>query len=138
MYFFHNDIEQIAMLMETIRKDTGFIFNSFITCNKPNFRGDAWHNWNHGNEKLRSWFNTCEYCLYYVKIDNQYKEDKTGWDSVRLDTNNFASLRKYAYDMLVYIGGGKPQTTKYINGQLGHRKAEHFFYCSKKERLRRN
>ena len=105
LYFFHNDIVQISMLMEWIRKNTDFKYNSFVVLDKGNWRALSWKN---PSEKsnLRCWFNTCEYVLCYVKGDCLHTEyDKTGWDRVRLDVNNFANLRKYAYEMMCYIGG---------------------------------
>lgn len=136
MYFFHNDMQQISSLMQYLKTNSNFIYNSFIVCDKGNFRSLSWKNPTEKNN-LRSWFNTCEYILYYIKGDCLKTEyDKTGWDKVRLDINNFSSLRKYAYDMLCFIGGGGTAcTAKYIEKVLGHRKAEHFFYCSKKEYL---
>lgn len=108
MYFFHNDIVQISMLMEWLRNNTDFQYNSFIVCDKGDFRALSWKNPTEKNT-LRCWFNTCEYCLCYVKGDCLHTEwDKTGWDKVRLDVNNFASLRKYAYEMLCFIGGANP------------------------------
>ena len=108
MYFFHNDIVQIAMLMEWIRENTDFQYNSFIVCDKGDFRALSWKN---PTEKsnLRCWFNTCEFALCYVKGDCLHTEwDKTGWDKVRLDVNNFSNLRKYAFEMMCFIGGANP------------------------------
>ena len=108
MYFFHNDIVQISMLMEWIRNNTDFQYNSFIVCDKGDWRALSWKNPSEKNN-LRCWFNTCEYCLCYVKGDCLHTEwDKTGWDKVRLDINNFSNLRKYAFDMMCFIGGGSP------------------------------
>ena len=98
LYFFHIDMELIAMLMEMIRSDLPFTFNSFLIWDKGIFRSLAWKNPSDKN-KLRSWFNTCEFCLYYTK-----GESKTGWETICLDTNNFKSLRKYAYDLMQFIG----------------------------------
>lgn len=123
LYFFHSDMEQVAMLMEMIRQNLNFVFNSFIIWDKGDFRSLAWKHVTDAN-KLRQWFNTCEYCLYFTK-----GESKTGWETVHLDVNNFASLRKYAYELMQFIGltGGG------IERKLGHRKAEHFFYCQRKK-----
>lgn len=107
MYFFHNDITQISMLMEWIRNNTNFVFNSFIVCDKGDWRALAWKNPTKENN-LRCWFNTCEYCLCYIKGDCVKTEwDRTGWGKIKLDINNFSSLRKYAYEMLCFIGGGQ-------------------------------
>ena len=96
MYFFHNDFEQICELQKVIKCSTEFIFNSFIIWDKGNFRAKSWKNPSDKNN-LRSWFNTCEYIIYYVKVQGyKTKRDRTGWESVKLNVNNFASLRKYA------------------------------------------
>ena len=119
MYFFHNDIVQMSMLMEWIRNNTDFHYNSFIVCDKGDFRALSWKNPTDKNN-LRCWFNTCEYILCYVKGDCLHTEwDKTGWDKVRLDVNNFANLRKYAYEMMCYIGGAPPVQSNTLKNSSG-------------------
>ena len=136
--FFHNDMEQISRLMEWIRLNTCLSFNSFCIWDKKDFRALSWKNPTEDNN-LRCWFNTCEYFLVYVKNGTEWGEDKTGLQRVKLDVNNFSTLRKYAYDMLVFIGtrerADSTLSAKYIEKVLGHRRAEHFFYCSPKEYL---
>ena len=106
LYFFHNDMLQIALLMNAIYKETQFNFNSFITWDKGEWRAQAWK-YPTENNNLRSWFNNCEYCLYYNKRSGVSTEwDRTGLERVMLDPNNFKTLRKYSYEMLLYIGGG--------------------------------
>ena len=106
--WFHSEMPLIAELMMWIENNLPtFRYNSFIVCDKGDFRSLSWKNPTDKNN-LRSWFNTCEYILVYTKGDELYRSvDKTGWDRVRLDVNNFQNLRKYAYDMLCYIGGGE-------------------------------
>lgn len=116
-YFFHNDMPQIAQLMEWLRVNTGFVFNSFIIWDKGDFRALSWKNPSKNNN-LRSWFNTCEYCLFYTF------QDETGLTTVMLDTNNFPTMRRYFKDLQEFIGLG----LKTINARLGHRRAEHCFY----------
>lgn len=118
-YFFHNDFLQIVELQNWINKNTNFIFNSFIIWDKGDFRALSWKNPSEKNN-LRSWFNTCEYCLYYTF------QDETGLSKVMLDVNNFKSLREYSKQIQDFIG----LKLKQINTILGHRKAEHFFYHS--------
>ena len=101
--FFHNDIEQISRIMEWIRVNTCLSFNSFCIWDKGDFRALSWKNPSEENN-LRCWFNTCEYFLVYVKNDTEWGVDKTGLQRVKLDVNNFAPLRKYAHEMLIYIG----------------------------------
>ena len=99
MYFFHNDIEQIAMLMSAINSNTSFIYNSFIIWNKGDFRALSWKNPNPENNNLRSWFNTCEYCLYYVKIEGcNTKWNATGLKQVYDNPECFKSLKEYFYN----------------------------------------
>ena len=64
-YWWHNDMLQIAQLMEWLRNNSGFIFNSFIIWDKGDFRALSWKNPSE-DSNLRSWFNTCEYCLFYT------------------------------------------------------------------------
>ena len=116
-YFFHNDMPQIAQLMEWLRLNTNFVFNSFIIWDKGDFRALSWKNPSKRNN-LRSWFNTCEYCLFYTF------QDETGLTTVMLDTNNFPTMRRYFKDLQEFIGLG----LKTINARLGHRRAEHCFY----------
>ena len=74
-YFWHNDMAQIAQLMEWIRLNTAFVFNSFIVWDKGDFRANSWKNPMPDNP-LRSWFNTAEYCLFYTfqSVDGGAKE----------------------------------------------------------------
>jgi len=74
-YFWHNDIPQIAQLMEWIRQNTKFVFNSFVIWDKGDFRALSWKNPSEDNN-LRSWFNTCEYCLFYTF------QDETGLEQI--------------------------------------------------------
>ena len=105
LIWFHSEMPLIAELMMWIWNNLPtFCYNSFIVCDKGNFRSLSWKNPT-ANNNLRSWFNTCEYILVYTKCDELYCSDKTGWKRVQLDVNNFQNLRKYAYDMLCYIGG---------------------------------
>lgn len=101
MYFFHNNMPLIARLMEYLRTKSDMVCNSFIILYKSDFRALSWKNPTENNN-LRCWFNVCEYCLCYVKAD---ADGRTGLERVKLDINNFQTLRKYAYDMLCYIGG---------------------------------
>ena len=116
-YWWHNDMVQIAQLMEWLRANSNFVFNSFIIWDKGDFRALSWKNPSDVSN-LRSWFNTCEYCLFYTF------QDETGLSTVMLDTNNFPTMRRYFKDLQEFIGLG----LKTINTRLGHRRAEHCFY----------
>lgn len=68
-YFFHNDFEQMAELQVWLKQNTRFVFNSFVVWDKGDFRALSWKNPSeHSN--LKSWFNTCEYVMYYTFQDN--------------------------------------------------------------------
>jgi len=86
-YFWHNDMPLIAQLMEWIRQNTKFVFNSFCIWDKGDFRARAWKNPSEKNN-LRSWFNTCEYCLFYTF------QDETGLSKV-LKNPAFYRLQEY-------------------------------------------
>ena len=116
-YWWQNDMVQIAQLMEWLRNNSRFVFNSFIFWDKGDFRALSWKNPS-DDSNLRSWFNTCEYCLFYTF------QDKTGLSTIMLDTNNFPTMRRYFKDLQEFIGLG----LKTINSRLGHRRAEHCFY----------
>jgi adenine-specific DNA-methyltransferase len=83
----------------------------------------VWHKTNALPQKnahlLRSWAPMTERILFYSA---QY--DPTGWETVKLDMNNFMSLRQYFKDYQHSLG----LNIKQINQALGHRKAEHAFY----------
>lgn len=68
---------------------------------------------------LRTWAPMTERILFYTP---QY--DPTGWQTVKLNVNNFEPLRGYFKQYQEAIG----LKLKQINETLGHRKAEHAFY----------
>ena len=116
-YWWHIDMVQIAQLMEWIRANTEFVFNSFIVWDKGDFRALSWKNPSKDNN-LRSWFNTCEYCLFYTF------QDEIGLTTEMIDTNNFPTMRRYFKDLQEFIGLG----LKTISARLGHYGADHCFY----------
>ena len=70
-------------------------------------------------ENYRSFTPMTERILFYSA---QY--DPTGWETVKLDMNNFTGLREYFRQYQESLG----LNIKQINTALGHRKAEHAFY----------
>lgn len=87
LYMWHNDMAQIAQLMEAIRKDTNLQFISFCIWNKGRtYRAKSWANKNpDGDTALRSWFNICEFCLHYF---NTPEENERGWKKTGMDRIN--------------------------------------------------
>ena len=112
-YFFHNDFLQIVELQNYINKNTNFRFNSFIIWDKGDFRALSWKNPSEKNN-LRSWFNTCEYCLYYTF------QDETGLEKIMLDVNNFKSIRNYFKDIQAYINLNKKQIIEKVGQRADH------------------
>ena len=112
-YFFHNDFLQIVELQNYINKNTDFIFNSFITWDKGDFRALSWKN---PSEKsnLRCWFNTCEYCLYYTF------KDGTGLNKIKTDMNNFKNLRDYFKYIQSKIGVNKKRILEKVGQKADH------------------
>ena len=86
-YWWQKDMVQIAQLMEWLRNNSEFVFNSFIIWDKGDFRARGWKNPSENNT-LRSWFNTCEYCLSYTF------QDETGLGKV-LKNPAFYGLQNY-------------------------------------------
>ena len=88
-YFWHNDMVQIAQLMEWIRQNTRFVFRSMITVNKTdnNYIKDLYGS----QEHFRNYLNIVEYCLFYTF------QDETGLSQV-LKNPAFYGLQKYFKD----------------------------------------
>ena len=120
LYFFHNDFLQMVELQNWINKNTDFVFKQMIVWNKR-FEGASNKGFLDGFVEvggLRNYQQMAEYILYYTF------QDETGLTTVKLDTNNFPTLRRYFKDFQEALGMSIPQ----INRALGHRKAEHCFY----------
>lgn len=100
-YWWHNDMQQIAQLMERIRADGLFTYNSFCIWDKS----EAYHANGHqnrvvgGKTALRSWFNRCEYFLEYFKVPDgsQRWGRSTGTERIMSDPTCWTSLRDW-YD----------------------------------------
>ena len=73
-YFFHNDMPQIAQLMEWLRQNARFVFKSLITVDKKDnaFVIDLYG----AQEHFRNYLNLAEYCLFYTF------QDETGLEVV--------------------------------------------------------
>ena len=114
LYFFHNDMQQVADLMVWIRKNTAFVFKQFIVWNK---RFDGYHNQIHAvvhSEEIRNYPKIAEYCLFYTF------QDETGLTTVKLDMNNFSTLRQYFKDYQEALGLAKVEIIRLIGQQADH------------------
>ena len=67
LYFWHNNMPEIARLMTRIQDETELAFVSFCIWDKGDgYRAQSWHNRRPGGKSApRSWFNVCEYLLHY-------------------------------------------------------------------------
>ena len=82
LYLWHNDMAQIAELMQAIKDKTKLQFLQFCIWDKgTTYRAKAWvHRDPDGNTSLRTWFNRCEYCLHYC-IGATDKPGDTDWSA---------------------------------------------------------
>ena len=115
-YFFHNDMQTIADLMIWIRENTEFIFKQFIVWNKR-FDGAKLKGYLDGYvsvEQDRNYRLMAEYCLFYTF------QDETGLTTVKLDMNNFSTLRQYFKDYQEALGLTKLQILETIGQQADH------------------
>lgn len=87
LYFFHNDMKQIAELLCEIKKRTSLEFISFCIWDKGStYRSQTWRQRDpNGKTALRSWFNICEYCLHFF---NAPANADMGWKQTGLDCIN--------------------------------------------------
>lgn len=73
LYFWHNDIEQIAQLLWAIKRRTGLALVSFCIWDKGDtYRARSWkYRGPDGATALRSWFSRCEYCLHFFNAPKE-------------------------------------------------------------------
>ena len=119
-YFFHNDFLQIVELQNFINKNTEFKFKQMLIWDKFNGIPAGTQGRNCVFNGQRNYAKCCEYILYYTF------QDETGLNKIKLNMNNFKTLRDYSKRLQDYIGLKIGQ----INKKLGNRRAEHFFYHS--------
>ena len=115
-YFFHNDMEQIADLMLWIRNNTRFVFKQFIVWNKR-YEGSSLKGYMDGYvmvDGLRNYKQMAEYILFYTF------QDETGLTTVKLDMNNFTTLRQYFKDYQEALGLNKSQIMELLGQQADH------------------
>ena len=115
-YFFHNDMEQIADLMLWIRNNTQFVFKQLIIWNKR-FEGSKNKGYFDGYVSingLRNYKKMAEYILFYTF------QDETGLSTVKLDVNNFTSLREYFRKYQEAMGLSKAEIINRIGQKADH------------------
>ena len=87
LYFWHNDMAQIAELLHEIAEKTDLVLVSFCIWDKGDtYRARSWKQRDaEGKTALRSWFNVCEYCLHFFKAP---KAAGATWRATGLDRIN--------------------------------------------------
>ena len=82
LYFWHNDMAQIAQLLTAMHERTKLEFVSFCIWDKgDSYRAKTWMNRDPDSPSaLRSWFSVCEYCLHFFNTLGT----KTAWDTTGL------------------------------------------------------
>ena len=101
-----------------VRLDAYFLLLNKIVWFKPNALPQI------NAHLLRTFAPMTERALFYASYNDRCEWDTTGWQSVKLDPDNFKPLRDYFREYQEAIG----LNIKQINARLGHRKAEHAFY----------
>ncbi len=109
---------QIVNIQNEISKETDFVFKQMIVWNK---RFDGVYNKGFLDgfceiNQLRNYQQMAEYCFFYVL------QDETGLTTIKLDTNNFSTLRKYFKNIQEELS----VTKKAIIEKVGQR-ADHCF-----------
>lgn len=116
LYLFHNDFLQMVEIQNWINKNSKFIFKQLIVWNKK-FKGCKGEEYLQGfNEtnQLRNYQKMVEYILFYTF------QDDTGLTKVKLDLNNFTSLREYFRDFQWALGLSKKQIVEEIGQCADH------------------
>ena len=115
-YFFHNDFLQIVELQNYITAHTKFIFKQLLVWNKRfnEAKNKGFLDGFCEVEGLRNYQLMVEYCLYYTF------QDETGLTTVKLDTNNFSTLRKYFKELQEWLGVTKKQVIERIGQKADH------------------
>ena len=108
LYFWHNDMAQIAELLERIKHETDFELISFCIWDKGEaYRARSWLNRDpEGDTALRSWFNRCEYCLHFFRspksADGSWRH--TGLDKINSNPECYKSIKEWYKNELKRLG----------------------------------
>lgn len=138
-YWWQNDMQQVAQLMERIRADGLFAYNSFCIWDKS----EAYHANVHqnrvvgGKTALRSWFNRCEYFLEYFKVPDgsQRWGRSTGTERIMSDPTCWTSLRDWYDGEVRRLGLSQDDIVKAYTEATGRRPfmLRHYFRISQFE-----
>lgn len=138
-YWWNNDMPKIAQIMERLRAEGLFAFNSFCIWDK----GEAFRAQSHkarvagGKTALRSWFNRCEYVLEYFKISDsaQAWARSTGTDRINSNPRCWEPLRAWYRGELERLGIGTREIAEAYTEETGRKPymLRHYFCVSQFE-----
>lgn len=115
-YWFHNDMIQIAKLVDAIESETGLVYRQLLTIDKPDnsFVKDLYGSQNH----FRNYLNIAEYCLFYTF------DDCLDLTKSHIGREIFKPLRDYSQKVRDSI---KPKySRKYMIETIGNGSSQHF------------
>ena len=97
LYFWHNDMAQIAQLLEAIRQRTSLVYQSFYIWDKgQSYRAQSWANRRpDGGTALRSWFNICEYCMHFFNAAEDGAWRHTGLDRINSNPESYKPIKDW-------------------------------------------
>ena len=113
-YFFHNDFLQIVELQNFINKNTEFKFKQMLVWDKFNGIPAGTQGRNCVFNGQRNYAKCCEYILYYTF------QDETGLNKIKLDVNNFKSLRDYFKNIHKELNIPKKEIIKKVGQKADH------------------
>jgi len=115
-YLFHNDFLQMVEIQNWINKNSKLIFKQLIVWNKKfeGCKGEEYLQGFNETNQLRNYQKMAEYILFYTF------QDDTGLTKVKLDMNNFTSLREYFRDFQWALGLSKKQIVEKIGQCADH------------------
>ena len=116
LYLFHNNFLQMVEIQNWINKNTRFVFKQLIVWNKKfkDCKGEEYLQGFNETNQLRNYQKMAEYILFYTF------QDDTGLTKVKLDLNNFTSLREYFRDFQWALGLSKKQIVEKIGQSADH------------------
>ena len=138
LYLWHNDMPQIAALMERIKKDGLFAYVSFCIWDKTEaYRARSWKQRDpQGKTVLRAWFNRCEYCIEFAKIGGVSTAwDKTGLDRINDNPECYKPLKDWYREELTRLGIDEKRIAEEYTRQTGKKPhmLRHYFKDSQFE-----
>jgi site-specific DNA-methyltransferase (adenine-specific) len=116
LYLWHNQFPTLCDFQQLIKEDTGLVFKQLIVWNKR-FNEASNRGFLDGfiePDGLRNYQKMAEYLLYYTF------QDETGLTTVKLDLNNFTTLRQYFKDFQEALGLNKKQIIELVGQCADH------------------